>query len=113
MPVSSIVRPPTLTPDTPAESAVGFPGLADLEPPATALPGWSLVCLAATNPSQLSGSLLNSLAAFQVSEEATAFATTTTVEATTASVEMQLQQTAAASLEPRHSHLELINSIRP
>lgn len=53
-------------------------GLADLEPPATALSlyGWSLACVAASYPSQLSGSLLNSLAGFQASEEATAFATT-------------------------------------
>lgn len=33
--------------------------------------------------------------------------------ATAAASKMQLQRTAAASLEPRHPHLELINLIRP
>ena len=53
-----------------------------------------------------------SLAGFQASKEATAFATTVTT-ATAAAAKMQLQQTAVASLEPRHPHLELINLIRP
>lgn len=66
---------------------------------------------AAAHSSWLSGRILNSLAGFQALEEATAFATTITA-ATTAAVKMQLQQTAAASLEPHHPHLELINLIR-